>query len=274
MGLQKYLIKRLLTNPATIGWGFLFIVFWAVLGAFVESSSIPSHLPTSAYQFYTAGWYGVLEIISFSAASVSIVFAFTYQTGAIPYLIRYSKMKGIDYLSGLLASGLVTGLAYGLLLLVLVYALYSYHFGVSLTPANVPMIVGVILLFTLFFSSFSILLGILKVKYLGLSQATGQIVNYIPLILGYGFGIAALYVNLGDIVYATPFTSAEYLLMQGYYGHKIPLNIASYSSVTGSMFSPVLGVISIVAWTAIVLALSIFLFTKIYYRSVYEGQIM
>ncbi|BFI74450.1 hypothetical protein [Sulfurisphaera ohwakuensis] len=107
MRLQIYLTRRLLTNPAVVGWGLLFMLFWAALGVFVESASLSSHLSIEVYEFYTSSWYGVLVLLSFSSIGVSISYIIAYHTGSIPYLLRYSKMKAYDYIFGLTIAGVV-----------------------------------------------------------------------------------------------------------------------------------------------------------------------
>ncbi|MBB5254321.1 hypothetical protein [Sulfurisphaera ohwakuensis] len=276
MRLQIYLTKRLLTNPYLIGWGILFMIFWAIIGAFVESGAIPSNLPQEAYKFYTSGWYGVLVLLSFSAIGVGLTAFIRYHTGSIPYLLRYSRMKSADYISGITIASVITSLVYSLILLAIVDLLFSYHFGFQISPANIPLILLTSLLAGLFFLSFSLFVELLIVKYLGLNPATSQIVNFIPLILGYGFGFAALYSNLGNIVYASPFADIEYLLTEGYYGHHIYLNaLVNATSVSSNgIFSVGIGFLALIAWIAILFAISLPLFNRIYYRSIYEEKIV
>lgn len=273
MRLQIYLTKRLLTNSSLIGWGLLFIIFWAVIGAFVESHGIPSNLPVDAY--YTSSWYGILVLLSFSSIGVSLSFSISYHTGSIPYLIRYSKMKAYDYISGITIAGLVTSLVYSLILLAVVDLFFSQHFGIQMTPANIPLIIISSILAGFFFVSFSLFLELIVIKYLGFNPATRQAVDFIPLILGYLFGFSALYLNLDNLIYASPFVDIEYLLTEEYYGHTIYMNslVNNTATSTSQVFSTVIGLLVLIIWIIALFSVSLLLFNRIYYRNIYEGKI-
>ncbi|BAB66096.1 hypothetical protein [Sulfurisphaera tokodaii] len=276
MRLQIYLTKRLLTNPTLVGWGLLFMLFWAALGAFVESASIPSHLPIEDYEFYTSSWYGLLVLLSFSSIGVSLSYSIAYHTGSIPYLLRYSKMKAYDYIFGLTIAGVVTSVVYSLILLAVVDLFFSQHFGLQMRPANIPLIVVSSLFAGLFFISFSLFLELMVIKYLGFNPATSQAVNFIPLILGYLFGFAALYLNLGNLIYGSPFADIEYLLTEGYYGHKIYMNalISATTLPASEVFSVLTGFLVLVVWIIALFGISQLLFNKMYYRNIYESKIV
>lgn len=219
MRLQLYVTKQLVLNPYEIGWGLLFIIFWLFLGAFVESSRVP---PNVALQ-YTAGQFALLVILSASSVGIGVSAIVYYLTGAIAHLIRYSKARGKDFLSGIMLSGLITGISYSLIILALTYVVFSYCFGISLPPANILEIIVYVVLTSLFFTTFSTFLELFTVKYLGFNPGVNQIASFIPFILGYGFAFVGYYLNLGDIAYASPFTEAEYLLAEGYYGRELYL---------------------------------------------------
>ncbi|AWR98544.1 hypothetical protein [Metallosphaera hakonensis] len=274
MRLEIYLTRRLSTNPALVGWGLLFIVFWAIIGAFVESASLPPHLPNEAYEFYTSSWYGVLILLSFSSIGVSLMYSVAYHTGSIPYLLRSSKMKALDYILGLTISGVVTSLIYSLILLALVDLFFSYHFGFQISPANLPLILISGIFAGIFFTSFSLFLQLLVIKYLGFNLATNQIVSFVPLILGYAFGFASLYTNLGNLVYGSPFADMEYLLVEGYYGHQIHLRALDSvtASSSGDLFSVGIGSMTLVVWIALLFSISLLIFNRMYYRNIYESK--
>lgn len=70
------------------------------------------------------------------------------------------------------------------------------------------------------------------------------------------FGFAALYLNLGNIIYGSPFADIEYLLTEGYYGHKIYMNalISATASPTGEVFSVVTGFAVLMVWIIVLFA--------------------
>lgn len=274
MRLQIYLTKRLVGNPLLIFWGLLFMLFWAVMGAFVESAQLPPM--KLAEESYTAGYAGVLVLLSFSSIGVVMTKSVTYQSGSIPYLLRYSRMKNVDYLSGLTIAGLLSSLVYSLSLIAIVDVLFSYHFGFQIPPADIALIVLSALLSGLFFTFFSLTLELVRIKFLGFNPATSQAVDFIPLILGYLFGFGALYLNLNDLVYLSPFSDVEYLVTEGYYGHKVPLNaLGSYTShASSTAFSPELGLLTLSAWIVVLSVVSLLFFNRIYYRNINEGSLV
>lgn len=277
MRLQLYMTKKLVINPQNLGWSLFFVIFWLAMGAYVFSSNIPSNLPSNIYQAYASAWFGIATLISMSSISTSLTFSLAYQTGAIPYLLRYSKMRAISYVSAVLASGLITGLAYGIVLLILTDIMYSSHFKVSLPPANIPLTIAFVLLSSLLYTAFSLFLQLIRVKYLGFAPATIQIVSFVPLLLGYLFGFSTLFLHLNKgIIYASPFSSAEFLLAKGYYGGVVYLSpLAELGEAnSGEVFSVETGVISIIGWSILLLLISLVLFNKVYYRSIQEGRIV
>ena len=279
MRLQLYLVRRYLTNRAAVGWGFLYMVFWALMGAFVMSSSMPSNLPIDAYELYTATWFGVLVLMEASAIGTSTMYVLSYHTGTIPYLVRYSRMRAFDYVSALVTAGLAFVVIYGLAILGVTYAFFSYHFKIQMVPEDLPLILGSMVLSGLFFVAFSMFLELLVIKYLGFSPASSQAVNFVPLILGYGFGFAAINLNLGFLVYASPFADIEYLLIKGYYGGPLPIGaIASSPEIVTSANSPTfsegLGILALMAWIVALLTVSVALFNRVYYRNIYEGKVV
>ena len=276
MRLQIYITKRYLTNKSFLFWGLLFMIFWAVIGAFIMGSSLHRSLPPEAFQLYTASWFGILALLSFSSMGATAMYSLSYHTGAIPYLRRYSRMRASDYISGIVMAGVVTSVIYGLVLAAVVYGLYSYHFGAQLPPRDLPLIVAASVAAGFFFVSLSAFIKLLQLKYVGLSPASEQAVNFIPLILGYGFGFAGLYMNLGHLaVYASPFVDLEYLLVEGYYGRTLHVAalVAFPLSTSGQPFSIWLGMLSLAAWAAALFGFSVYLFDMMYFRDIYEAKL-
>jgi len=165
--LLLYTIKSIITNPAILGWGILFMLFWGIMGAYVEGPSLISQLSSSlkqapttiqhnteqtVYLQYTSGWYADLVILSLSAIGTGVAFILYYQTGTLPYLIRYSKLTTTTYFTSLYSGNLIASfILEALLTAVTVYMFSNNGVGISATPSKIEIIILTILLSSIFF---------------------------------------------------------------------------------------------------------------------------
>nr|KJR73268.1 MAG: hypothetical protein TU35_06815 [Thermoproteus sp. AZ2] len=267
--LLTYTVRSMLTNPNVLFWGVAFATFWAVIGALVESSGVPNYL--SVEQAYTSSWYGVLIIMSASAVGTSLTFSLTYQTGGLSHLVRYSKLKPSYYLISTYGGMAIVSAIIGLVLLAITYALFGYHFGYSVAkPSNIPVILADVVLAGLFFTALSTLLDIIALRLGG--PRLINILSFIPLILGYLFGLMWANLDLGkwNYVYAlSPFNEIEMLAYFGYYGKgNVPLTLEPFTTgqslVSVPTVSPLDLFIYLALWIVILGVLSSVLLRGLY----------
>jgi len=273
-----YTIKRILTYPQLLGWGILFDLFWGVLGAYVEGPSfikslnLPSIAKHSVYLQYTSVWYANLVIMSLSAIATGIAFILYYQTGTLPYLIRYSKLKTSTYFTSMYSGSLIASIILELLITATTVLMFSNSVGISVTPSNIGIIMLTIILGSIFFISFSTFLNLLIIKLH--AYRLQNLFNFIPLILGYLAFAMFTYVTLTSpaVYYSDPYMAIAILLYDGYYGSFKFFNATGVETTLN--LSLALLSLSIMAWTAILNVINYILVRKMYYVSLEEGRIM
>ena len=267
-----YTTKRILKSPSVIGWGILFILFWGFIGAYIFAPSfakeIPSEYLNTSYQSYTAAYYADLIILSLSSIAVSISFMIFYQTGTLPYLLRYSKIKISSYLISIYSGIMIAVLIIGLLITFSISIMFSNNgLGISTYPSKPYIIIPVIVLGTLFFTSFSIFLVLIQVK-LG-TMKLQNLFGYIPLILGFLFySLYTFSTNYPQILdYISPYLLIILLLYYGYSGGIPPVNIQNSDTVSLSTV-----VLLSLVWTIAFTVIDMMLLRKIQFVDVEEAR--
>ncbi|WP_236752647.1 hypothetical protein [Acidianus sp. HS-5] len=264
MKLPLILTKRLLLNPYAIGWGIAFMYFWIAMGAFIESSSVPK----SRAVYYTAGWYGVIVLLSTSTFATSIAIMIYYQSGGLSFLTRFSKLTPKYYLLSLYFVMIVTTIIVSALMAVGVISFFSYHFGETIEPKNWGLFILDMILSGIFYLPLALLLEELTVVT---SRKLSSAISFIPLVFAYLFGFSYLNINLGNVVYYSPFISIQVIGMQSFFSKPIPLN---YSDVHGPTLNVDYSIISVVVWSIVLSVASMLLFRRLYYKSLEEGRIL
>ena len=285
-----YTIKQILMHPGVIGWGILFILFWGVIGAYIGGPQLVNQLLSSpslkdapatvqqsvehmVYLQYTSGWYANLVIMSLSAIATGVASVLYYQTGTLPYLIRYSKLKTSTYFISTYSGNLIASLVLeALLTAVTVYMFSNNSVGITATPSKIKIIIPTILLGSIFFVSFSTLLDLIIIKLH--AYKFQNLFNYIPLILGFLAFAIFTYVTLKSsaVYYSNPYMAIEILLYYGYFGSFKFAN-ATGVETTLNLSLPML-FLSIVAWTSILNIINYILLRKMYYVSLEEGRMI
>jgi len=264
------------------------MLFWGVIGAYVEAPSFISQLSSSlkqvptaiqhsieqmAYLQYTSVWYVDLVILSLSSIGTGVAFILYYQTGTLPYLIRYSKLKTSTYFISIYSGNLIASLILEALLTAMtVYMFSNNSVGISVSPSKIEIIIPTILLGSIFFVSFATFLDLIIIKLH--AYRLQNLFDYIPLILGFlAFAIFS-YVTLKSpaVYYSNPYMAISILLYYGYFGSFNFVNAAGVD-VTLNL-SLALLFLSTVAWIVILNLINYILFRKIYYVSLEEGRMM
>jgi len=277
-----YTIKRTLVNPIMIGEAILFVLFWGVIIAYLEAPSFISQLQhvslaykNTAYLQYTSVWYASLVILSLSTISTGIAYILTYQTGTLPYLIRYTKLKTSTYFTSLYSGNLIASLILELLLTAIITLMFSYNsVGITVTPSNIGILILTIILGSVFFISFSTFLNLLVIRLRAYKLI--NLFNYIPSIIGFIFfalfAFATTTIKSPAIYYSNPYMATIILLYYGYLG-----SFKLYGAA-GTVMSLHLSIgllsLSIVAWTVILNVINSVLARKIQYVNIEEIRIM
>jgi len=280
-GLLLYTIKSILTSPQLLGYGILFDLFWGVIGAYVMGPNFISQLPSyqlssaekhTVYLQYTSVWYADLVIMSLSAIATGITFMLYYQTGTLPYLIRYSKLNTSTYFTSMYSGSLIASLLLELLITVTTVFMFSNSVGITVTPSNIGIITLTVILASVFFISFSTLLNLVIIKLR--AYRLQNLFSFVPLILGYLAFAVFTFVTLKSpaAYYSNPYMAIEILLYNGYFGKFEFVNATGVTTILNLSLGLLL--LSTVAWIVLINAINYVLARKIYYVSLEEGRTM
>jgi len=280
--LLLYTIKQILTHPGIIGWGVLFVLFWDVAGAYFQAPSFIHQLPSYIQQFpsiehsiylqYTSTWYASLVILSLSSVAMGVAYMLYYQTGTLPYLIRYSKLTTTTYFTSLYSGNLIASLILELLLTVAATLMFSHNgVGITVTPSNIGIIILAIVLASIFIISFSAFLDLLAIKLQAFRLQ--NLFNFIPSILGFlAFAMFAFTTLTSPIAYySNPYMTAEILLYEGFSGS---FEFYTASNEVTLRLSLGLLTLSAIAWIVILNVVNYILARRIQYVNVEEGRAM
>lgn len=283
MRLLYYIIKRLLTSPAILGWGFAYMIFWILMGAYVFSSGMKpadfynQEIYGQVVNYYTAGYAGVIVLISLGTLSTGITYMLYYQTGGLSHLFRYSKLTPLYYVSSVYIGSIVVSVINGLIMILLTGITFSNRFGLSLYPKNPLLLVAFIILAMVFLTSFSMILNIITLKT---SRRMRNFIAYIPLIFAFLFGYGYLFLNMNKESYLSPFTMINTLVMSGYLNRPAPLNYATlttfnyYSGTPPAIINVSIpyAIFSLLIWTIALTIISIVGIRKLYYKPFEEER--
>ncbi|MBP1357586.1 MAG: hypothetical protein JZD40_03755 [Sulfolobus sp.] len=113
--IKKFVIGSLKAK-ALWGWGVLFILFWGVVGAYLEKpnfGNMPSSYIPLAYKFYVAAWMGTLIVMNIGTIADGLTNTIYYDSGSLPYLFKYSKLKSSHYMVSMMAGSIVVTMIFG-----------------------------------------------------------------------------------------------------------------------------------------------------------------
>ncbi|MGC9105585.1 MAG: hypothetical protein ACP5HQ_04075 [Thermoprotei archaeon] len=266
--------KRVLLSPYALFWGVAFTYFWIFMGAFVMSANVPK----VAAVYYTAAWFGTVLLLSSSSFAVSMSYMLAFQTGGLPYLMRFSKLTPRYYLASLYAASLLVTLVVAAVTTPGVILLFSYHFGEVITPASWGLAILSATLAGAFYIPFVLLIEELTLK---LSPKVQTAIPFVPLMLSYLSAFTYINLEVGYAVYLDPFMAIDALAVQSFLTNRMPLNYASLTTPKyfllggtsrGPYFDPALAIASVLAWVAVLSLASMALFRRLYYRSPEEAR--
>lgn len=257
--LFKMLLKEMLKNPYAWGWGFFFISFWLIMGAYVFSMEIPKGLPTEAYLSYTSSWFSMSLVLSFSALAVGIVYSSYYSSFSLRYLTKYSTLNSKRYYMISLVSTTIFFMIFLMLLGIETFLIYSLRFGVSLAPKNPVELSLASVLSTLFIyvlsSSIAYLIIVLKKPKLV------TFASFLPLVISYPLLFLQLFLDIGYAVVLSPFNTLNSLLYRYYSGMEVPKGPLMGSQPSATI-DPLYFWASLVSWIIFLSMLNVILIGK------------
>ena len=101
MGLTRYLVVRAsLANRNTWFWGIFYSIFWIIMGAYLFSKGLGNVQFGAAdiARLYMADWLTFVAIYMPTGLTVGYLYMLVYSTGAIPYLVKFGRLKPLKYL--------------------------------------------------------------------------------------------------------------------------------------------------------------------------------
>jgi hypothetical protein len=266
MNLAPAYSKALLTNQTLWFWGGVFMLFWIVIGAFVESQGLA--LSGTALRQYAAAWYAVVVLLSLSMLAVAIANSLTYGSSALAYAFRYTRLTPTGYFVSVLAASAALGFFLGFLILAGTVGVFGARFHASVLPANVPGLTGVALLAGAFYMALASVLMLLVINYVGLRSTS--LVGFVPLMLSYAFGLAQVFLVLPAwLLYGSPYNDITSLLYQGFSGSAVPVGAAGGAPT--ALAWPILAG-ALVAWSVGLSGAATVLLRRIRARQLEEGR--
>jgi len=258
--LFKMLSKEMFRNPYSWGWGFFFVSFWLIMGAYVFSIEMPKGLPTEAYFSYTGSWFSMSLVYSFSALAVGIVYSSYHSSFSLRYLTKYSTLDSKRYYAVSLISTAMFFTVFSALLGIETFLIYSFRFGVSLAPRN-P--------FELALASVSSALFIYvlssAIAYLVLVLKKPRLVNFasfLPLVVSYPLLSLQLYLDIGYASILSPFNAINSLLYHYYSGIEVPKGPLVVGSQASATIDPLYFWASLLSWIILLSILNVILIGK------------
>jgi hypothetical protein len=266
--LLKYFAKALLSNKRLWVLGIVQMGGWLCFIAAVGTGG--TVIPANLLVPYAGVWYGYIALASLSTLAVTIAGSILYSNASLAYGFRYTKLSPASYLSNMVVSAAVMGVALSATLLVASYAVFSERFGTSLPPVDPAGAVLIAVLGGTFMLAFGMALALVVVNYAGM-QSQGFL-NFGPSMLAIVLGLSQALVALPTaLIYASPFNAIESLLFEAY-GNIAPH--ANLTDITSTSLQWEYLLVTLVAWTVALIALDSMLLRRLKPRSIEEARPM
>ena len=263
--LFKYYLKSLFTDRPLWGWGIGLTVFWLFMGAFVFGFNMTTR---QEYLGYTSVWYSIIGLIASGVIATTISYSVYYANASLAYSFRFTKLRPSAYVLSLMAGTAFVSTFMGAILMGVSALMYSYKSNYVLIPEMPLQSLGVFFLAGIFMFLFAVILVVSINNYAGLKSIS--FVATIPQILSYIFAFSVLGEPLPVyVIYASPFSDVQRLLLTTYYGHSAPLNI---NGGNGTLLNTNIFIVSLLFWIALLFAISIMLVSRIRPASIEEGR--
>ncbi|WP_238699160.1 hypothetical protein [Saccharolobus sp. E5-1-F] len=183
-------------------------------------------------------------------------------------MLRYSKLKASTYIFSFYLGFLVIGLIIELLMTIVIPYMFSNNgIGITTLPSQIPILIPIIILGSLFFISFSTLLVLITIKFKGMRIQ--NLISFIPLILGFIFYSLLTFSEYpSSLDYISPYLSIMLLLYYGYTGNIPPINFQN----TQESVSLETIILSSILWTLVITIIDVIIIRRIYYTNIEESR--
>jgi hypothetical protein len=255
--LLKMFLKQMFRNPYAWGWGFFFVSFWLIMGAYVFSLEMPTGLPAETYFSYTGSWFSMSLVYSFSALAVGIVESTYHSSFSLRYLTRYSTLDSKRYYLVSIISTMVFFSVFSILLGVETSSIYSFRFGVQLVPKKpfeltLASILSALFIYVLSSSVAYLILVLKKPRLITFA-------SFLPLVISYPLLFLQLYVDIGYVVVLSPFNAVNSLLYHYYSGISVPRGPIIKSGQASVVIEPSYFWASLISWIFLLSMLNLIL---------------
>lgn len=242
------------------------MIFYIFLYAFSFAQGVPD--TQRALLEFASVTYGSVALFSLSALAISIASSIYYASFSLAYGFRYTKLTPLSYLRTLVGSSSILGVFLSLVMVVSTYGIFSAKFGFDLAPADTVAAVLVSAIAGVFMMVFAVLLVLVVVNYVGLRSV--GLLTFVPLILAFGFGLAALSSGLPTtVLYASPYNAIQSLLFTAYSG-EAPHAALGNTLTTALQWQYLLA--SLGGWVVLLFILDSLLLRRIRPRQIEEGR--
>lgn len=253
-------LRAVMGNREVWGWGFFFTTFWLLMGAFVFSAQLPQGVPFEAYLSYTAVWCSMAVVLSMSSIAIGMFNHLYHASFALRYVTKFTSITPTRYYMSTMLSNLIQAMVFAAGLLAELIAIFSYRFGADILPRKPLELIISTMLSTFFFYVLALFL-VLTVLVLRAGRLS-NFISFVPLMVSYPLLLSQLNINLGILVYLTPYTAMNSLLYHYYSGTQIPAGPLIPGQATASSLNPLYLWISLFAWIAFLSLISLFLVGK------------
>jgi hypothetical protein len=258
--LTKYLwmnTKSLLTNPYLLFWSILFIEFWVFMWAYVFGNYVPQM--EEAVRIYVAAAFGNLLMLSLSGAAVTIASTLLYASKSIRYVTKYTKLSPSRFLFENLASSLIVLLTISTVMFVSIGGVFYAKFGFVIMPFDAMGLSLSIFLGALFIYALSLFLNSLVIVLR--SAKSASFIFFLPLIFAFT-AYASLWIDFGNLTYFSPFNCIVSMCYYYFSGKAPPTGELIMMRDGRNLVDVNMTLISLIAWSIILMALNVFLLRK------------
>ena len=160
-----YYVRRLVMG-VTLAYVLGFLIFWGVITSLLIGVYKP--VTPKEYAFYVSLGYGSTVLVSLSSFAIGVAFAVFFNTQALPFMFKFSKLTPPKYLLAFYSANLLDSEAIGVFT-VLLFIVITWLKGDTVLPSDPALLAAGVLLEGLSLISISVfieLLALVKVKVL------------------------------------------------------------------------------------------------------------
>ncbi|WP_054839213.1 hypothetical protein [Sulfuracidifex metallicus] len=220
------------------------------------------------YSLYVSLGYSSTTLIALSTFAIGVAFAIFFNTQALPFMFKFSKLTPPKYILAFYSANLIDAEIIGIFSM-LVFIMLTKLEGTIVLPSNPALLIVGVFFEGLLLISLAVLIelfSLIKIKILQYSL----FLLYIPMfIVIASYFLYIVYPYSNPIVdYANPFLSSMLLTAYSYYGNTLPVSVPDYSSELSLLYL----FLGIFPWIIVLTVVDILMLRKVYLRQVEEQR--